>query len=235
MDTQTRRALKGDKFAQAAASSVNWFSGHRTGIRRWVITACVVLVLIAGALIYWNLENSAAAAALGQAMDTYTAPLAEPGAPPANGIYATAAARSKAANQQFQAIADKYGWLPQGTRARYFAGVTDQELGNDAAAEKELKSAAASWNRNISNLAKLALAGLDQKMARNSQAIDLYNAIAAKPSETVSAAVAQLGLADLYAAEGKQDQARALWAKVRDSDKQGRAGAIAQQKLSGRP
>ncbi|HEV2326129.1 MAG TPA: coatomer subunit epsilon, partial [Terracidiphilus sp.] len=185
MDTQTRHALKGDKFAQAAASSVDWFSGHRTGVVRWLITAGIVLALCAGALIYWNIENSAAAAALGQAMDIYTAPLAEPGMPPPSGTYASTEARAKAANQQFQAVAQKYGWLPEGKKAKYFAGVTDEDLGQNAAAENELKSAASSWNRDISNLAKLALAGLYQKTGRDNEAVDLYNAIAAKPSETV--------------------------------------------------
>jgi hypothetical protein len=47
----------------------------------------------------------------------------------------------------------------------------------------------------------------------------------------VSTAVAQLDLADLYAATGKQDQAKALWAKVKDADKEGAAGSIASQKL----
>ena len=66
------------------------------------------------------------------------------------------------------------------------------------------------------------------------QAIDLYNEIIAKPSDTVTAGTAQLDLADLYAATGKQEQARALWAKLKDSDKDGAAGSIAAQKLSGK-
>ena len=95
-----------------------------------------------------------------------------------------------------------------------------------------MKTAAGAWDRNLSNLAKLALAGLYHQTGRDAQAIDLYNALAAKPSETVSTGVAQLDLADLYAATGKQDQARALWAKVKDADKDGTAGSIATQKLA---
>ncbi len=95
----------------------------------------------------------------------------------------------------------------------------------------QLTAASKSWDRNLSNLAKLALAGLYHQTARDNEAIDLYNQIIAKPSATVSASVAELDLADLYAAEGKQDQARALWAKVRDADKDGAAGEIAGQKL----
>ncbi|MGH9604598.1 MAG: tetratricopeptide repeat protein [Terracidiphilus sp.] len=234
MDTQTRHALKGDKFAQAAASGVNWFSGHRSGAMRASITAGVVLVLAVGGLIYWNIENSRAGSALGAALDIYTAQLSEPGTPPESGTYRTTADRDKAANKAFVAAARQYGWLPEGAKARYFAGITDEDLDQNASAESELKAAAGSWNRNLSNLAKLALAGLYHQTGRDPQAIALYNALAAKPSETVSAAVADLDLGDLYSAEGKQQQARMTWAKVRDMDKDGAAGEIAAQKLSGK-
>ena len=232
MDTQTRHALKKDKFAQATASSVSWVSGHRSGVLRWAITVVVVLALVIGGLIFWNLRSTAADSALGVALDTYDAALATPGAPAENGVYTTAADRSRAANKLFVASAQQYGWLPEGAKAHYFAGITYQELGQTASAETELKSAAGSWDRNMANLAKLALAGVYHQTARDPQAIDLYNQLVAKPSETVSASVAQLDLANLYAASGKQDQARALWAKVKDADKDGAAGSIASQKLT---
>jgi predicted negative regulator of RcsB-dependent stress response len=235
VDTQTRHALKKDKFAQATASSVSWVSGHRSGVVRWAIIAVVVLAVMVAGLIAWNLRTSAADSALGAALDTYDAALATPGAPAENGVYSTAADRSRAANKQFVDAAQKYGWLPQGAKAHYFAGITDQELGQTAAAETELKQAAAGWNwgdRNLSNLAKLALANIYHQSSRDPQAIDLFNQLIAKPSETVSASVAELDLADLYAAAGKQDQARALWAKVKDADKDGAAGSIATQKLT---
>ena len=231
MDTQTRHALKGDKFAQATADSVSWLSGHRSGVLRWVIGAGVVIVLGVALVVFLTMRSTAADTALGAAMDTYTAPLAQPGLPAGNGVYATAADRLKAANKQFAAVAQQYSWMSQGTKARYFEGITDAEMGQNASAESELKAAAGSWNRDVANLAKLALAGLYHQTGRDAQAIDVYNELAAKPSETVSAVVAQLDLADLYAAQGKQDQARALWARVKDSDKEGAAGAIATQKL----
>ncbi len=140
--------------------------------------------------------------------------------------------RSKEANRQFVAVAKQYGCCPKEPRAHYFAGVTYEELGQTASAETELKTAAGSWNRNLSNLAKLALAGIYHQTARDAQAIEAYTALAAKPSETVSASVAQLDLADLYAAAGKQDEARALWAKVKDADKEGAAGSIASERLA---
>ncbi len=232
MDTRTRHALKKDKLAQAAASSASWIGEHQTSVVRWSIAIGVALVLAIGGLIFWSIRSSAANAALGAAMDVYDTPLAIPGAPPESGVYTTAAARAKEANREFVAIAHDYSWLPEAAEAHYFAGVTYEELGQNGNAETELKAAAGSWDRNLANLAKLALAGLYQQTNRDSEAITLYNEIAAKPSATVSAGVAQLDLADLYAAEGKQDLARALWAKVRDADKDGAAGSIAAQKLA---
>jgi len=234
VDTRTRHALKKDKFAQAAASSASWIGEHKSGVLRWVIAAGVILVLGAGALIYWIVRSSAADNALGAALDVYTSPLAPPEAPPEPGVYTAAADRAKEANREFVAVAQNFGWLPEGSKAHYFAGVTYMELGQNGAAETQLTAASRSWDRNLANLAKLALAGLYHQTSRDNDAIALYNEIIAKPSVTVSAAVAQLDLADLYASEGKQDQARALWAKIRDADKDGAAGQIAAQKLTGK-
>jgi predicted negative regulator of RcsB-dependent stress response len=234
VDTKTRQALKKDTFAQAAASSASWIGEHRSGVLRWVIAAGVVLVLIVGALIFWFMRSSAADTALGAALDVYTSPLATQGAPPEPGVYTTAADRAKEANREFVAVAQNFGWLPEGSKAHYFAGVTYVELGQNGNAEGQLTAASKCWDRNLSNLAKLALAGLYHQTSRDNEAIDLYNQIVAKPSVTVSASVAELDLADLYASEGKQDDARALWAKIRDADKDGAAGQIAAGKLTGK-
>ncbi len=234
MDTQTRHALKKDSFARATATSVSWIGGHRSGVLRVVLTVAAFMVLVIAALVYWNVQAMAADQALGAALDTYDSPLATPGAPQENGVYATAAERSKAANKQFVDAAQKFSYFPQGSKAHYFAGITDEDLGQTASAETELKAAAGAWDHNLSNLAKLALAGLYHHTSRDAQAIDLYKELIAKPSVTVSAGVAKLDLADLYVAAGKQDMARVLWAQIKDADKDGAAGSIAAQKLTGK-
>lgn len=232
VDTQTRHALKKDKFAVVAAQSASWVGEHRSGVLRWTIIGVVAIVLVVGGLITWTVRSSAADAALGAAMDIYNAPLTVPGQPAMPGDYPTSLARSTAANAKFVAVASQYGWLKQGAMARYFAGITYGEMGQNGPAEADLKAVTGSWDRNVADLAKVALANLYHQTSRDSQAIDLYNQVIAKPSTTVPATVAQLDLAGLYASEGKQDQARALWAKVQDSDKQGAAGEIAAQKLA---
>ena len=128
----------------------------------------------------------------------------------------------------------QYGWLPQGTKAHYFAGVTYEDLGQNAPAESELKMAADSWNHNLANLSKLALAGLVSQDGPGRQGDrSLQRDHRQAVSNGAGEAWRSLDLADLYAASGKQDQARALWAKVKDADKDGAAGSIATQKLAG--
>jgi predicted negative regulator of RcsB-dependent stress response len=160
-------------------------------------------------------------------------PLAQPGVPD-SGTYTTAAARATEANREFVAVAHNFSGVPVASKAHYFAGVTYIDLGQNGPAETELKVAAGAWNRNLANLAKLALAGLYHQTGRDSDAIKLYSDLAAKPSATVSAPAAQLALADLYVAEGKQDMAKAIWAKIKGTDKESAAASIADQKLSGK-
>jgi TolA-binding protein len=234
VDTQTRHALKKDKFARAAVTGASWVGEHRSGVLRWIIGGAVVIVLAVASLAWWSNRTAAADLALGQAIDLYNTPLAQAGEPQGKNVYTSSAARATEANREFVAVAHDFRWLPEAAKAHYFAGVSSIELGQNGQAETELNTAAGSGSRNVANLAKYALAGLYHQTNRDSQAIDLYNALIAKPSETVSASVAQLALADLYVAEGKQDLAKALWAKIKDADKDSAAATIAQQKLTAR-
>ncbi len=146
---------------------MNWVSGHRSGVVRWIIVAVVVVLAVATAMIYWGWNSSKADVALDAALDTYTAPLLPPGAPPMSGTYATTGDRAKAANLQFVAPPRGMDGCRRAPRLTTLPRHPYRDAsGNSASAETELKAAANSWVANLANLAKLALAGLDHKMHR---------------------------------------------------------------------
>lgn len=234
MDQQTRHALKEDKFVSTTTHGLEWATENRQPLILWgAIALVVILAVVLGAVIY-NSRSDAASAAFGSAMQTYQAPLAQPGeqVPPGTKTFPTRADRAKAANAQFLAVADKYGMTPDGKMSRYFAGLTYMEAGQTQQAEDTLKKVADGSNRNIAALAKLALAALYRGTNRDQQAIELYNDLAANPTTTVSYGMAKLTLADLYIAEGKQDEAKKVYAELKDKDAKNPAGQIAAQRLS---
>ena len=234
VDQQTRHALKSDSFRKATANSVTWVSEHRSGVFKWIVAVVVIVaaLLVAGGVYEWR--TAQAEKALNTALDDYTAPLLAQGQPAAKGYFATAVDRAKSANQKFSDAAKQYGWTAPGAKAQYFAGVTYADMGQIGSAENELKTVSHSWNHNLANLAKLALANLYHRTSRDGEAVALLNEIVTKPSATVTAEAAELELAEINAASGKTGQARALWAKIKDADKEGAAGAIATQKLGDR-
>src|ERR1700731_4326350 len=106
------------------------------------------------------------------------------------------------------------------------------EEGQTGPAETTLKQVAGGWNGDLAALAKLSLAQLYRQTNRDSQAIDLYNELTAKPATTVPAGLAQLQLAELYEAQGKPELAKKIYAQLKDKDAKGPAGMLAAQKLT---
>ncbi|HEY0162116.1 MAG TPA: tetratricopeptide repeat protein [Edaphobacter sp.] len=237
MDQQTRQALKHDQFVDTTQHGLEWANQNR---RPLIVTGAVVaglLVIFAIVAVVFNQRSEKASTAFGEAMQTYQTPLAAPGqqVPPGIKTFPSAAERAKAANQLFLQVADNYGMTSSGKLARYFAGLTYIEAGQSSQAESTLKQAADSWDKDLSALAKLALAQLYRQTNRDAQAIEVYNDITAHPTTSVPAGTAQLQLADLYEAEGKPDLAKKVYAELKDKDSKGPAGMIAAQKLNPAP
>jgi len=233
LDTQTRRALKQDRFVEATASGIGWVQLHRTNAIKVAITTIVVAALIVGGVLVYNSRSSHAEQTFGQAMDIYNTPLLQPGQPPIPGepSYKTAAERAKAANPLYVDVANRYGWLKTGANAEYFAGITYLDMGQTAPAEAALQKAAGSHDSALAALAKMALAGLYRQTGRTGQAVDIYQELIKKPTNTVPASAAKLQLAAVYEATNPA-QAKKLYAEIKDQDKTA-AGQIAAQKLNG--
>jgi predicted negative regulator of RcsB-dependent stress response len=232
VDTQTRHALKQDKFVATAASGLEWLGENRSNMIAWAVGAVVVVALVVVSIILYQKRDTAANQLLGQAMDIYETPLTQPNQPAEPGVktYATAADRAKAAAPLFQQTADRYGWFTAGQMARYFAGVTELDLGQKSQGEADLEKATHASNSNLAALAKVALANLYAQTGRTSQAVAVLQDVIAHPTTTVPKSSAQLQLAQLYETSQPQE-AKRLYAVIKDQDKDTSAGQIATQKL----
>jgi tetratricopeptide (TPR) repeat protein len=237
VDQQTKQALKHDKFIDTTTHGIEWAGENR---RSLIVTSSIVigaiLIVVAGVLFYNN-RSAQASVAFGAAMQAYQTPIAAPGqqVPPGVKTFPSASARAKAANDLFMGVANKYGMTPDGKNARYFAGLTSLEAGQNSQAESTLKEVAGGWNGDLAALAKLSLAQLYRQTGREPQAIDLYNELTAKPTTTVPAGLAQLQLAELYETQGKPELAKKIYAQLKDKDPKGPVGMMAAQKLNPAP
>jgi tetratricopeptide (TPR) repeat protein len=237
VDQQTRHALKQDRFVSTTTHGIEWASENRQSVIKMAAIAGIVAILIILAAVVYHMRSQAAAAAFGDAMQTYQTPLTPPNQPVPEGTktFPSIAERGKAANAQFMAIANKFGMTPSGEDALYFAGLTYEDMGQNQQAEDTLKKVSGSWSSGVSSLAKFALAQLYHNTGRDPQAIDLYNQLSAHPTDTVPYGLSQLTLADLYNAENKPDEAKKIYASLKDKDPKGPAGEMAAEKLNPTP
>lgn len=236
MDTQTRHALKQDRFITATTSGLDWVGENRSAVIRWSIAVVVAIAILVAGIIVYEQRNSAADRLLGQGIDIYETPLAQPNQPaePGETTYPSAASRAQAAYPIFNQVANQYGWLRAGEMGRYFAGLTALDMGNKSEAETNLTKAADAHDSDLASLAKVALANLYAQTGRTSQAVEEFRGIILHPTTAVPKPAAQLDLAQLYESAGQQEEARRIYAEIKDQDKDSQAAQIATQKLAGK-
>ncbi len=233
MRAYERRQLKQDQFVVTTKETFSWAVEHREKLV-WggVAVAVVLLVLIAG-WFYFQYQDQDASVALGKAMQVYNAPLGPAGQPanPQERSFGSAAERAKAANAEFQKVADKYSHTRSGALARYFVGVTAMDMGDNATAERVLKEEGGSREQDLAALAKFSLASLYHRTGRDSEAVKLYQDLIEHPTRTVAKATAQLELAWLY--EGTQPaEARRIYEQIRKDDARSPAAELAASRLA---
>lgn len=226
--------MKRDALVDSAQSALGWLEDHKS---ETILTAVVVVVLVAilvGGSLFFQHRGAEAETGFGAAMDMYSAPLQQPGVPVQPGVrtYSTAAARAEAANAEFVKVADQFGSTDAGKQAQYFAGLTYMEMGNTAAAETALKKTIDNGGKNLAALAKLAMVSIDRQGGRTQDAIATLQDLAKHPTVTVPAGQAQLELASIYE-KTNPEEARKIYAQLKDKDSKTVAGQIAAQKLQG--
>ena len=232
MQGYTRRQLKQDRFVETTQEAVHWASGHQL-IVVWAIGLIVVAATAYFGITAWMAhQNEQANAGLSVAMRTLTEPLRPADAPTGQGAgYASAAERAKAAEKQFQDIAQKFSYTKAGRVAHYMQGVAAIQAGDSAAAEQQLKAVADSRDKDVAALAKLALASLYRATNRSSDAARIYKDLQDHPSATVSKAEAQLEMAEMYE-KTDPTQAMNIYQQIQKENPASPAAQIASARLA---
>jgi len=230
VQSYTRHQLKEDKFQEVTRGAIQQAQAHR---QQLTLAAIVVLVVVvaAGTYMYWrSQQDEQASAALGLAMSTYAASIRAPGALPDPTLpsFTSAAERDREAEKQFQAVADKYPHTDIGKNALYMAAVAALDAGQYSDAENKFRKVADSGNKELIALAKMGMASVYQATNRDQDAINTYNELMKKPTESASRERVQFALAELYERKDPA-QAKRIYDQLA-SDKQPVVAQLAKQR-----
>jgi tetratricopeptide (TPR) repeat protein len=234
---ETRHRLKEDRFSRAtigaAEATVHWSEEHKSKLVVGGLILAVALAAAFGGWYYLNQQDQKASNQLNQAVRTLDTQLRAAGVPAEPDVpsFASAKERTTEARKQFQAIVDQYPHTRTAEFARYFMGLTSSQLGDNTAAERDLKSVASTRNEDLAALAKLALAAVYRDANRTKDAIDLYNQLIAKPTRSVGKTTAQMQLAEMYTATQQPAEAKRIYEQIQKENPATEVAQLAAQKL----
>jgi predicted negative regulator of RcsB-dependent stress response len=240
---ETRRQLKQDKFSrttiQLAEQSVHWSVEHKSKLIAGALILVAIVAIGLGAWYYVERQDEKASVDFSRAVEVLGAPVRPAGMPAQPGFpsYASAKERAADAHKQFQSIIDNYPHSNAAKFARYFLGVTSADMGDYAAAERYLKEAASTRkylvlpDKNLSSLARLALASVYINNGRTKDAIEIYKDLAQSPTDTVAKTTAEMGLAEAYQAAGMNAEAKKEYARIQKESPSGPAAQLAGERL----
>lgn len=238
MRAETRHQLKQDRFSkvtfEAAGNAAHWTVEHQAKLIAVAIAVVVIAAIAFGGWYYVNQQDEKASAELSTAVRTFETPVRPAGVPAQPGFdsFASPQERATAARKQFQDIVDKYPRTRTADMARYFVGLTSEQLRDNATAERNLQGAANSSNSDLAALGKFALANLYREENKDTQAVDLYKKLIDKPTLVVSKATAQLELASFYESRQKPDEAKKLYEQVQKENPSTEAASLAQRRAA---
>lgn len=233
MRSYARHQLKQDSFATSTAETISWAVDHRSLVVTATTIVVVIVALVGGGWAYLNYRDQQAREQLSLTIQRFADPIRQPGAPATPDVpsYASSQERAQKLNPEFTGIAEKYRHTQSSQVARYFAGITARDMGNNAAAEKDLQEVAGSSYPEIASLAKVALAQVYHDAGKNPQAIDLYKQLIDHPTVSVGKSTAQLALASLYESTARPDEARQIYEQMQKDSPGSPIAQIAGQRL----
>src|SRR5260370_3082960 len=208
--------------------------GHSINVVGGILVATLIIAIALGGYFYMENREQKASAGLGAARETMNARIgaADPNPDSKDESYNSVKERGQAAEKKFQAIASQYPHTHAGKISRYLSGVSQEQKGDNAAAEATFKQVAASGDKEVASLAKLAMASLYRSTNPTQQAIPLYKYLATHPTHEVAKTTAQFELAGVYESTHPHEP-RHPYPEIQKADPKGPLGQQAMMKMLG--
>jgi TolA-binding protein len=228
----SRKELKKDEIRETLSHGAEAIFSHQRQIWIYGGVALVVVLVVLGWRFYTQTQTAKGSSALADAMKVYQARIrtaAEP-ALPEEITYVDEKNKYADAVKKFTEVANRYPRTRPGQLARYYTGLSLERLGRYDEAENNLKGLESSGDESLSALARFKLAQVYDEAGKGSQAAQLYQQLASKPTLFVPKPIVLLALADHYSGSDPT-QAAKLYKQVKDEFPDTQAAQEADQRL----
>lgn len=228
----SRKELKKDEIRETLSHGAEAIFSHQRQIWFYGGVALLAVLIVLGWRFYTQTQTAKGTAALADAMKIYQARIrtaAEP-ALPDEITYVDEKNKYADAVKKFTDVANRYPRTRPGQLSRYYAALSLERLGRYDEAENSLKSLQSSSDESLSALARFKLAQVYDESGKGSQAVQLYQQLAEKPTLFVPKPLVLLALADHYSGTDAT-QAAKLYKQVKDEFPDTQAAQEADERL----
>lgn len=201
MDRYTRHQLKHDEFQEKMEVLQVFAEEHL----KQIILVGMAAIVVAGAVWwikdYYAQQESVANTELQAAITTFHAYVGSSQQASQMGAtesFPTAKEKYQKSLAQFSKVVKNYPHTKAADYALIQMGISQSMLGNNKAAVKTLQDAVKGSDKEIASQARFALAGVLAKTGKTSEAVKIYQNLAAHPTTMVPRATALLAMADTY-------------------------------------
>jgi predicted negative regulator of RcsB-dependent stress response len=206
----SRKELKKDEFRETFAHGAEAVRSHQQLTMYLVITAVVVAVGFYGWKAYTERQTVKASAIFDDASKDFQARIVAPGeqTQPGEVTYSDDKTKYTKASKEFSDVAAQYPRTRPGQLAKYYQALSLERLDKNDDAKKLLQGLADGGDDELASLARLELAGLDDRTNQPDEAAKLYQQLLAKPTILVPKPVILLAFAEHYAEKNPSEAAK---------------------------
>lgn len=196
----SRKELKTDEVRETFAHGAEALLSHQQLMMYVIIVALVGAIGVFGWKTYIERQTVRASAAFDDAMKDFQARVVAAGesSQPGELTYVDEKVKYGDSSKKFAEAASKYPHTRPGQLAKYYEALSLEKLGRNGDARKLLQEVGNTGDDEFAAMAKLELAGLQDREGKPDDAVKLYQQLLAKPTVLVPKPVVLLALAEHY-------------------------------------